>query len=234
MGRRATCNPYRIDPLDSVPCHINYAIVNAPAYVTTDGEAGIPAWLQGYGPDVRLSACFRFDDKTCPMSLHHGGTDEYSPNGSTLIYHRLRKMNIPAELHLYPNKGHGAYGLDRGVEFLRQIGIMGSLDPEVDIMTRYASDEDRKEVVKQDPNGFEVAPARRLLNQLGMTVVTLRYRTPRPKGLSKHITAWEDLQRTIRLVRSQAAAYGLDPDQIGIMGSSAGGHLTLMGLFADR
>lgn len=85
-----------------------------------------------------------------------------------------------------------------------------------------------------DPNGFEVAPARRLLNQLGMTVVTLRYRTPRPKGLSKHITAWEDLQRTIRLVRSQAAAYGLDPDQIGIMGSSAGGHLTLMGVTSSR
>lgn len=138
-----------IDQFDTIPCHINYAIVNAPAYVTTDGEAGIPAWLQGYGPDVRLSACFRFDDKTCPMSLHHGGMDEYSPNGSTLIYHKLRSMNIPAELHLYPNKGHGAYGLDRGVEFLRQIGIMGPLDQEVDIMTRYAGDEDRKEVVKQ-------------------------------------------------------------------------------------
>lgn len=68
-----------------------------------------------------------------------------------------------------------------------------------------------------------MAPARRYLNDLGMTVVTLRYRTPRPKGLHKHITAWEDLQRTIRLVRSQAEKYGLDPSKIGIMGSSAGG-----------
>lgn len=264
-----------VDKLDSVPCHINYAIVNAPAYVTTDGETGTPAWLQGYGTDVKLSDCFRFDDKTCPMSLHHGGMDEYSPNGSTLIYRQLRKMNIPSELHLYPNVGHGAYGLDRGVEFLRQIGIMGQLDAEEDIEKRYASDADRKEVLKQSvwpegsmPNaqahqltpyiewhfpkelktkaiqiiysggayegngtdGFEVAPARRYLNELGMTVVTLRYRTPRPKGLSKHTTAWEDLQRTIRIVRSQAAAYGLDPEQIGIMGSSAGGHLTLMGV----
>ena len=62
-----------------------------------------------------------------------------------------------------------------------------------------------------------------------MTVVTLKYRTPRPEGLSKHTTAWQDLQRTIRIVRSKAASYGLDPDRIGIMGSSAGGHLTLMG-----
>ena len=67
-----------------------------------------------------------------------------------------------------------------------------------------------------------------------MTVVTLKYRTPRAKGLSKHTSAWQDLQRTIRIVRSQAASYGLDPDRIGIMGSSAGGHLTLMGVTSSK
>jgi dipeptidyl aminopeptidase/acylaminoacyl peptidase len=41
-------------------------------------------------------------------------------------------------------------------------------------------------------------------------------------------------QRTIRIVRSQAAAKGLDPDRIGIMGSSAGGHLTLMGATSSK
>ena len=55
---------------------------------------------------------------------------------------------------------------------------------------------------------------RRYLNDLGMTVVTLRYRTPRPKGLHKHITAWEDLQRTIRLVRSQAENMVLIPARL--------------------
>lgn len=264
-----------IDKLDEVPCHINYAIVNAPAYITTDGDTGTPAWMQGYGPGVGLSPCLKFDEKTCPMSLHHGGLDIYTPNGSTLVYRQLRRMKIPAELHLYADKGHGAFGLERGIEFLRQMQIMGPLEPEVPIMERYASDDARRELVKQDvwpegkmpnaqdhqlvpylewhfpkelktkaiqiiysggsyekndPDGFEVAPARRYLNDLGMTVVTMRYRTPRPQGLPKHVTAWEDLQRAIRLVRSQAAAYGLDPDKIGIMGSSAGGHLTLMGV----
>ena len=84
------------------------------------------------------------------------------------------------------------------------------------------------------PERFEVAPARRYLNEKGMTVVTLRYRSPRPEGLAKHTSAWQDLQRTIRLVRSEAASYGLDPDRIGIMGSSAGGHLTLMGTTSSR
>lgn len=264
-----------IDALDSLSCHINWAIVNAPAYVTTDGQAGTPATREGYGSDVKLSDLFRFDAQTCPMSLHHGGLDIYSPNGSTLIYRELRKRKIPAELHLYPGEGHGAFGLERAIEFMNQMAFYKPLAPEEELMKRFATDEARGEWLKQevwpegkmpdaqahqcmpylewhfpkvrksdaiqiiysggsyegnDPDGFEVAPARRYLNDLGLTVVTLKYRTPRPKGLAKHTTAWQDLQRAIRLVRSQAANYGLDPNRIGIMGSSAGGHLTLMGV----
>ena len=73
----------KINKIDTYPCHLNWAIANAPAYVTTDGEEGIPAIFQGYGPDVKLSEIFKFDSKTCPISLHHGGADIYSPNGST-------------------------------------------------------------------------------------------------------------------------------------------------------
>ena len=264
-----------VDKLDTVPCHINWALVNAPAYVTTDGETGTPATRQGYGIDVHLSNVFKFDTKTCPVSLHHGGIDPYTPNGSTLFFRELRKRKIPAELHLYPNRGHGAFGLERGIEFMKQMGFVGPLEPEVAIMTRYNNDDARKEKVTEDvwpegktpdaqeqqckpylewhfpkelktqaiqiiysggsymgndPDGFEVAPARRYLNERGMTVVTMKYRTPRPQGLAKHTTAWQDLQRAIRIVRSKAASLGLDPNQIGIMGSSAGGHLTLMGV----
>ena len=264
-----------IDALDTISCHINWAIVNSPAYVTTDAEEGTPATRQGYGVDVKLSSIYKFDARTCPMSLHHGGADEYSPNGSTLIYRERRKRGIPAELHLYPGRPHGAYGLERGVEFMRQMEFYKPLEPEVDIMQRYDSDDACAKTVETDVwpegkmpdarekqckplikwyfpkekktdaiqiiysggsymgndwNGFEVAPARRYLNQLGMTVVTMCYRTPRPEGLPKHVTAWQDLQRAIRTVRSEASKYGLDGNQVGIMGSSAGGHLTLMGV----
>ena len=264
-----------IDALDTISCHINWAIVNSPAYVTTDAEEGTPATRQGYGVDVKLSSIYKFDARTCPMSLHHGGADEYSPNGSTLIYRELRKRGIPAELHLYPGRPHGAYGLERGVEFMRQMEFYKPLEPEVEIMKRYDSDDACAKTVETDVwpegkmpdaregqckplikwyfpkekktdaiqiiysggsymgndwNGFEVVPARRYLNQLGMTVVTMCYRTPRPEGLPKHVTAWQDLQRAIRTVRSEASKYGLDGNQVGIMGSSAGGHLTLMGV----
>jgi len=86
-----------------------------------------------------------------------------------------------------------------------------------------------------DPDGVDVVPARRFLNAKGMTVVTLKYRVPRPvDGLGKHVSAWQDLQRTIRIVRSQAAKRGLDPKKIGVMGSSAGGHLALMAATSSR
>ena len=269
-----------IDKLDEVPCHINWAIVNAPAYATTDGETGTPALREGYGTDVTLSSVFKFDEKTCPMSLHHGGKDPYTPTASTLVYRQLRRMGIPAELHLYPDKGHGAFGFERGIEFMTQMGFLGPLAPAEKLMDRFPSD--IPGVVKtvedvwpegkmpdpqpnqckpyiewhipanlkttaiqiiysggsytgNDPDGFEVAPARRYLNEKGMAVVVMKYRTPRPvTGLSKHTTAWQDLQRAIRIVRSEAPSHGLDPDRIGIMGSSAGGHLTLMGVTSSR
>ena len=271
----------RIDAVDDIPCHINVAIVNAPAYMTTDAdERGVPAARDGYGPDVTLSNIFAFDEKTCPVCLHHGGIDVYSPNGSTLVYRQLRRMGVPAELHLYPNKKHGAYGFPRAIEFLTQMGFMGPLEPEETLLSRYSDDSARAFYSKEDiwpegktpcfqeeqcvpyiewhipavrktdaiqiiysggsytnnsPDGFEVAPARRYLNEMGITVVTLRYRTPRPAApLAKHTTAWQDLQRAIRLVRSEAAEKGLNPDKIGIMGSSAGGHLTLMGVTSSR
>ncbi len=269
----------KVDELDDISCHINWAIAHAPAYVTTDGDSGTPSTRQGYGPDVKISDVFKFDSKTCPVSFHHGGNDQYSPIGSTLIYRQLRRMGIPAELHLYADKGHGMFGFERGIEFMRQMGFLGEVGDEVPLMDRYPDDNARGEYVKEniwpegktpdqqenqcepyiewhipktlktkaiqiiysggaylrnDPDGYEAAPARRYLNEKGMTVVTMKYRTPRPEGLAKHTTAWEDLQRAIRIVRSEAESRGLDPDRIGIMGCSAGGHLTLMGATSSR
>ena len=268
-----------VDALDETPCHVNAAIAFATAYGLTDGP-GYPNKRGGDGPDIALDPAFRFDAKTAPMCLLHGGADPYSPLASTRIYRRLRAMGIPAEVHLYPDKGHGAHGFDRAIEFLRQTGFLGELGEEVPIMERYASDDDRQTYEKQalwpagktpDPqedqcepylewhiparlstravqmiwsgggygnngtDGFEVAPARRYLNGKGMAVVTVKYRVPRPAApLAKHVSAWQDVQRAIRMVRSQAAERGLDPDRIGVMGSSAGGHLALLAASSSR
>lgn len=283
-----------VDSIDTtVSCHINWAITCAIAYALTDG-IGIPNTRNGEAIDVELDDCFKFDAKTSPMCMFHGGLDEYSPIASTKVYRQLRRMRIPAELHLFADRHHGFFGSDgrgekatgydnwfgRAAEFIRQMNFDGKLGAEVDIMTRFPNDDARASHEREDlwpagrmpdvqtnqckpyiewhlpktlkttaiqivysgggyggndPDGFEVTPVRRYLNAKGMAVVTMKYRTPRPLGgLAKHTTAWQDLQRAIRLVRSKAAAKGLDPNRIGIMGSSAGGHLTLMGATSSR
>lgn len=62
------------------------------------------------------------------------------------------------------------------------------------------------------------------LNQHGLTCFVLKYRL----GTSGyHYPAeFQDVQRAMRWVRAHAADYKIDPHRIGIMGSSAGGHLS--------
>jgi acetyl esterase/lipase len=67
----------------------------------------------------------------------------------------------------------------------------------------------------------------RYLNSLGIAAFALKYRLPREEGspysLEKHPR--EDGLRAMRLVRSRAQEWGLDPNRIGIMGFSAGGEV---------
>lgn len=74
-----------------------------------------------------------------------------------------------------------------------------------------------------DKEGTRVAS---LLNEWGITAFVLKYRLPDDSSnIDKSIAPLQDAQQAIRLVRSNAAQYGIDPHKIGIMGFSAGGHL---------
>ena len=270
-------------PVDSyeaghLACNINWAILDAPVYATNDSDGFLPA-RESFGTDVAPNAAFAFDASTCPsICFLHGEDDPYSPRASTLLYRWYRLLGKPAEVHLYPGVGHEPVPIDRGIEYLAQMGFFGTLGAVQDIEARYASNSARSQLITENvwpsgqipnwdstqsipslqwhfpvnrktdaiqiiysggayegssPDNLEVAPLRRYLNAKGMTVVTLTYRyklpTGRPTGLPKHLAAWQDLQRSIRVVRNKAAQYGLDPNKIGIMGFSAGGHLTMMG-----
>ncbi|MEO6005166.1 MAG: alpha/beta hydrolase [Opitutus sp.] len=59
------------------------------------------------------------------------------------------------------------------------------------------------------------------LNSLGITVFMLKYR----HADYGHPAPLQDALRAVRLVRSRAAEYGIDPDHLGFLGGSAGGHL---------
>jgi len=82
--------------------------------------------------------------------------------------------------------------------------------------------------------GVEVA---KWLQGEGICAFVLRYRTAGAfdfwsgsrlvYGGHRHPDMISDLQRAIQLVRENASDYGIDPDKVGVMGFSAGGHLVM-------
>lgn len=71
--------------------------------------------------------------------------------------------------------------------------------------------------------GFAVA---RKFNEWGVAAFVLKYRIPNDSSMmDKSIGPLQDAQRAIQLVRMHAGEWKVDPDKIGIMGFSAGGHL---------
>ena len=77
----------------------------------------------------------------------------------------------------------------------------------------------------KDHEGDKIA---KYFNSKGVTVAVLWYRIPRRPGVEKHRAAWQDAQRAIRFVRAHADEWKINPEKIGCLGFSAGGHLTLM------
>ena len=73
--------------------------------------------------------------------------------------------------------------------------------------------------------GLEVAE---WFNSIGVTAFVLKYRVPRRLPDKIHWEPMQDVQRAIRLVRHDAKKWNVDPNRIGVLGFSAGGHLTVM------
>lgn len=84
-----------------------------------------------------------------------------------------------------------------------------------------------------DKEGSEVA---RWFAPRGVTVFLLKYRLPGEGHDQRSDVPLEDAERAVRIVRSKANQFGVDPSRIGVMGFSAGGHLaaSLGARFADK
>jgi len=77
-----------------------------------------------------------------------------------------------------------------------------------------------------DLGGYSYA---KWLNTLGISAFVLNYRLPTSPDLKqKDLGPLQDIQAAIKLIRKNAAQYGISPDQIGVLGTSAGGHLAAM------
>jgi acetyl esterase/lipase len=89
------------------------------------------------------------------------------------------------------------------------------------------------QILAIDLEGTEVCD---WLTSAGITCVLLKYRVPnsgphwdsqcRCQVTPQRLTALEDAQRALGLVRQRAAEWHIDPHKVGVLGFSAGGHLS--------
>jgi len=112
---------------------------------------------------------------------------------------RIAKVSVPVLIPFFPEKGKGT---GTAVIICPGGGYSG---------------------LSIDKEGYSVAKE---FNKVGIAAFVLKYRLPSDLIMvDKTIGPLQDAQTAIIMVRKNAAAWGIDPAKVGIMGCSAGGHL---------
>lgn len=109
-------------------------------------------------------------------------------------------------------------------------GALGKADKDVPTLTTYIPSKPCGTAVVVCPGGgygmlagHEGKDYALWLNRLGITAFVLKYRLGSDNY--RHPAMLNDAARALRIVRARSQEWGIDPKKIGIMGSSAGGHL---------
>lgn len=78
-------------------------------------------------------------------------------------------------------------------------------------------------ILAANHEGHDVAKA---FNSIGVTAFVLKYRLPNDTCMfNKEWVPFIDAQAAMKYIRDNAGIYGINPDKIGVIGFSAGGHL---------
>jgi acetyl esterase/lipase len=79
------------------------------------------------------------------------------------------------------------------------------------------------QILAIDLEGTEVCE---WLNSVGVTCILVKYRVPNSGPYPKSSAALQDAQRAVGMVRAHAKEWQIDPARIGVLGFSAGAHLS--------
>lgn len=132
----------------------------------------------------------------------------------------------PIEMLLWPDGAPNSNGLAAPEEQLEGGRVAGVVNPTI---TVYRASKPNGMAIVACPGGGYVRLAMNheghdmadWFNAQGITYVVLKYRMPN----GHHEVPRSDAEQAIRLVRQHASEWGVNPQRIGIMGASAGGHL---------
>ncbi len=140
---------------------------------------------------------------------------------SMLVWSQLLPLRAQEELLLYPDGAPGALG-DRPEDkpslfvYLAPAGQATGAAVMICPGGGYGH-------LAMDHEGKQVA---QWFNSLGIHAFVLKYRLGNTEGTAyQHPTMLNDAKRGFRIIRSGAEKWGINPDKIGVMGFSAGGHL---------
>lgn len=134
----------------------DFAMTGAIAYALTDGDGSTNA---NGGLGASLNPYINLDpaNPPAPMCMMHGCKDPWSPLASTLMFRELKRMDVPAQLHLFADREHGYYGSyknliagwsfatydhypERYEEFLHSIGMLGEPKNPVSLLARFPNE----------------------------------------------------------------------------------------------
>lgn len=156
---------------------------------------------------------------------------------TTLLFFAIQLSLVGQEIYpLWEGQGKPYYKENQLQEYEEEMfGSIGVLDITEPTLTVYRAEGDNLgkavvilpgggyEVVAMYHEGYEVAER---LAARGITAAVLKYRIPNPASSGQpHLVPQTDARRALKLLRSMADEYGVNPDKVGVLGFSAGSHL---------
>jgi acetyl esterase/lipase len=149
----------------------------------------------------------------------------------------VSQIHAQKEIPLYPNGVPNSISVPNTQKSeINKDGILIISEVTVPTLTVYAPEKGKANgtsVIICPGGGYwilaashEGADVAKEFNKMGVTAFVLKYRIPNEKAqVDRTIAPLQDAQQAIRMVRKDALKYGINPNRIGIMGFSAGGHL---------
>jgi acetyl esterase/lipase len=147
-------------------------------------------------------------------------------------------------VHLWPGQAPGEKG-NIGAEYdttTEKDNLAGGqrvariINVTVPTLTVYQAPEDKRtgaavlvfpgggfHILAVDLEGTEICA---WLNSIGVTGILVKYRVPAREGLPRYLPPLQDAQRAMGMVRARAKEWGIDPHRVGVLGFSAGAHLS--------
>ncbi len=145
----------------------------------------------------------------------------------------------PEVIHLWPNGAPGFESRKDEPEQAKDWWVRNVNNPSLTVFLPPKGKANGCAVVVAPGGGFrelvfnsEGRQAAQYLNQLGVTAFALKYRLPKEEGSPYTMeNVRQDAHRALRLVRSRAGEYHIDPHRIGMLGFSAGGAVVMLVAF---